>query len=453
MLPLSPERPTLEDRRAAGRALRRDIPRSSHAEFQRSPDLDPVQLILSQEEGRLQNLMPVRRKRMAESPFAFYRAGAQLMAADLSSTPRTDLLVQASGDAHLSNFGWYGSPERHVVFDTNDFDETLQASWEWDVKRLAASFAIASQDGDFGTHDQRRSVRAAVRSYQDAMRKFASMPVLDVWYAHVSADLVLDELRAKDRSRKLKKATKAFKKISRKDSRHVLGKLAERVNGRYRIIDDSPFVVPIRSVDLPVFAGDVLALVDETVEEYTRTLGQAMGTLMRRFRVVDVALKVVGVGSVGTRCFVVLFEGNEADDVLFLQIKEAGRSCLEEEFGRSPIAHAGQRVVEGQRLMQTTSDILLGWTTSSTGREYYVRQLKDMKGSPDVEAYDPSDMERYAGVCGTVLAHSHARSGDSVMIATYLGANDTFSEAIADFSLAYAQQNRRDFEAFITETM
>jgi uncharacterized protein (DUF2252 family) len=441
---------SIEDRLASGRALRKEVPRSSHGEFVRSDSFDPVDLILSQEEGRLRDLIPVRRERMAESAFAFYRAGAQLMAADLASTPRTGLLVQASGDAHISNFGWYGSPERDLVFDANDFDETHPATWEWDIKRLAASFAIASRDNGFDERSQKRSARYSVRSYRDTMNKFARRPVLDVWYAHISADDILEKLRGEGHAKKLRRAKKGFRKAAKKNSTHVLGKIGEFVDGRYRIIDDPPFVVPLRSMDFPQNMEQVHGLVHTMFATYADSVGPAIKRLISQYRVTDVALKVVGVGSVGTRCYIAMLEGNGPEDVLFLQIKEAGKSVLEDAFGSSEWEHSGQRVVYGQRLMQTTSDIMLGWTTSSDGHHYYVRQLKDMKASPEIDSFDPDDMEKYAKVCGAVLAHAHARGSDPAVIAGYLGRGDVFANAVADFSLAYADQNERDFGAFLS---
>ena len=439
----------VKKRRERGKALRKGVPRSSHGEFIRGEGVDPVNLVLSQEEGRLADLIPVRRTRMAESAFAFYRAGAELMATDLKATPRTGIFVQASGDAHVSNYGWYGSPERALVFDTNDFDETHVAAWEWDVKRLAASFAIAGRDNGFDESSQRKAASAAVRSYRGKMDRFADQAILDLWYEHISGDGVLEELRRKGRSKKLRRAEKSFRKASKKNSTHVLGKIGVFVDGQYRIVDDPPFVVPLRSMDFPQNAEEVRGLVHAMFATYLDSVSPAIRVLLSKYRVIDVALKVVGVGSVGTRCYIAMLEGNGPEDVLFLQIKEAGRSVLEDEFGDSDLEHSGQRVVHGQRLMQTTSDILLGWTTTSSGHHYYVRQLKDMKASPELDKFDPSDMARYAKVCGAVLAHAHARSGDPAVIAGYLGGGDVFDEALADFSLAYADQNESDFVAFI----
>ena len=386
---------------------------------------------------------------MSESAFAFYRAGALLMATDLAPTPRTDLLVQCSGDAHVSNFGWYGSPERELVFDANDFDETMLAAWEWDLKRLVASFVIASQDNGLKRKDQRRAASAASQAYRDAVNSFASRSILDTWYAHVAADDILDQLREEGRSKDAHRTQKAVKKASGKNSSHVLGKIGEKVNGHWRIVDDPPFIVPIRSIEFPPEYGDAEEAIHSIFERYVDSVRPAIRSLVTRFRVIDVALKVVGVGSVGTRCFIAMLEGNTPDDVLFLQVKQAGRSVLENEFGMSSLANHGQRVVEGQRLMQTTSDIMLGWTTAGSGHEYYVRQLKDMKASPDLDKFDSDDMTKYARVCGAVLAHAHARSGDPVMIAGYIGTGDVFADAVTDFGVAYAAQNAKDYQAFL----
>jgi len=408
-----------------------------------------VALVLTQENDRLGGLIPVRRERMTEDAFAFYRAGAELMAMDLASTPRTGVLVQASGDAHVSNFGWYGSPERDIVFDTNDFDETMEAAWEWDVKRLAASFVIAGRDNGFKTRDQRKAARASVRGYQKAMRHFADMPVLDLWYTQMSARDVLDKLDSEDRTHDLRKARKAFRRASTKDSHHVLGKVGERIDGEYRIIDDPPFVVPIRSADFPLNDVDVSSGIADVLQSYSESLGRPIRTLMARFDVIDVALKVVGVGSVGTKSFIVMLQGNGEGDVLFLQLKEANRSVLEDEFGDSAFEHDGKRVVEGQRLMQTTSDVMLGWTTAGSGTQYYVRQLKDMKASADLAKMAADDLSDYAKICGAALANAHARSGDSAVISGYIGSNGTFADAVSAFAVLYAGQNEMDYRAYL----
>jgi len=411
--------------------------------------LDPVDLLLSQEKGRIESLIPVRRERMSESAFAFYRAGALLMATDLAPTPRTGILVQCSGDAHVSNFGWYGSPERDIVFDANDFDETMLAAWEWDLKRLVASFVIASQDNGFKRKDQRKAALAAGRGYRDAMNGFAGRPILDTWYAHVNATDILDRLREEGRSKGVHRTEKFVDKTSRKNSSHVLDKIGEKVDGHWRIVDDPPFIVPLRSAEFPPDVGDIEGAVHTILDRYIDSVRPAIRSLVTKFRITAVALKVVGVGSVGTRCFIAMLEGNSPDDVLFLQVKQAEGSVLEAEFGSSALPHHGQRVVEGQRLMQTTSDIMLGWTSADSGHEYYVRQLKDMKASPDLEKFDPDDMERYASVCGAVLAHAHARSGDPVMISAYIGSGDVFPDAVTDFGVAYAAQNALDYQAFL----
>ncbi|MCL1595392.1 MAG: DUF2252 domain-containing protein [Actinomycetia bacterium] len=441
--------PTIDERMNAGKSLRKAVPRSSHVEFSRPDSFNAVDLLLSQEEGRLSGLIPIRRQRMAESAFAFYRAGAKLMAHDLAPTPRTDILVQACGDAHVSNFGWYGSPERSLVFDVNDFDETLLATWEWDMKRLAASFVIAGRDNEFQEKHQTKAALAAVRSYQRSMQKFAQEPVLDVWYSHISGQHVLDYLQDEGRTKAAKRASKLVRKAERKDSSHVLGKLGERVNGRYRIADDSPFVVPIRSPEFAADVGEVTNIVEQALSTYDSTVSHSIRTVVNRFHIIDVALKVVGVGSVGTRCFIVMLEGNDPEDILFLQVKQAEASVLEDEFGASSYTHAGQRVVEGQRMMQASSDIMLGWITADTGHEYYVRQYKDMKASVDVGDLDEDDMIKYARVCGSVLARAHARSGDSAAIAGYIGTGDVFGDAISEFAVAYADQNDVDYSAYL----
>lgn len=441
---------SIDERILQGRSLRTETPRRSHAHFERDPDLDPVDLVLSQEKGRVENLIPVRRERMAESAFAFYRAGAELMATDLASTPRTGILVQASGDAHISNFGWYGSPERSLVFDANDFDETHRAAWEWDVKRFAASIVIASRGNDLGEKEQRDAARSAVMSYQKAMQDFATKPYLDVWYAHISGDKVLAHLKDKDQNKAARRAAKSFKKASKKNSSHVLGKIGEFVDGQYRIIDDPPFVVPLRSMTSQEDPEKVHRRIREMFERYVDSVDPIVRVLIKKYRIVDVALKVVGVGSVGTRCYIALLEGNGPDDVLFLQMKEAGKSVLEAEFGPSEWEHPGQRVVYGQRLMQASSDILLGWTSTRSGHEYYIRQLKDMKASPDLEDFDARDMTQYASVCGSILARGHARNADPAVISGYIGTNDTFAKAVADFGGAYADQNEQDYRAFTT---
>ena len=440
----------VEERYEAGKELRKEYPRSTHAEFRRRGDIDPTAVLLGQDVGRIDTLVPVRHRRMAEDAFAFFRAGAALMAADLGSTTTTGLMVQASGDAHVGNFGFYGSPERDLVFDANDFDETLRASFEWDLKRLAASVVIAARDNGFDAKDQEQAALHAVREYRDAMAQFASLGLLDVWYAHYSAGRLLEQLRAAGKERKAREAEHLIEKAKAKDSRHVLRKLAEKVGGGYRIKDEPPWLVPIRSMGDLYPPDRIQALVESQFESYIDTLPANVATLARKYTFVDAALKVVGVGSVGTRCFVLLLSGRDEEDPLFLQVKEASPSVLAPRFGGDPHGHEGQRVVEVQRLMQATSDVFLGWLTGGTsGRQYYVRQLKDMKASVDISQLDPRAMRRYVGACAWTLAQSHARSGDAVTLAGYMGSGDVLAEAITEFALAYADQNRSDYKAFL----
>ncbi|MGI9665813.1 MAG: DUF2252 domain-containing protein [Acidimicrobiia bacterium] len=437
---------SIDERYAKGKALRKVIPRSSHQNFVRSPDVDPVALLQSQEVGRLPQLVPIRHERMGENAYAFYRAGAKLMATDLSGTPTTNLMVQASGDAHLANFGWYGSPERNLVFDTNDFDETLPASFEWDVKRLAASFVIACEDNGIDNDDRESVARHAVRAYRDAMNQFASSGYLDTWYAHISADRVLDEVQGSKKD--TKRMSKMAKKAKRKDSRHVLSKLAEEVDGEFRILDDRPWLVPSRVMGELVASDDVSEVVEEALDSYLETVSPYMKTLLSRYTIVDAALKVVGVGSVGTRCFIVLLQGRDSGDPLFLQLKEANDSVLTDFFPDSEYEHNGERVVQGQRLMQTNTDSFLGWTTSRAGAQYYVRQLKDMKASVDIEDFGPKRMKRYATACSWTLAQCHARSGDAAVLSGYMGTGDVFADAVTGFAVACAVQNGKDWKQF-----
>jgi uncharacterized protein (DUF2252 family) len=372
-------------------------------------------------------------------------------------------MVQLCGDAHLSNFGLFASPERVLVFDINDFDETLPGPFEYDVKRLAASITVAARHNGFSKADTRQATRASVTAYREAMAEFARMSTLDVWYAHLSAKTAIKAMRAAQTpagaSSKERKALKQREKVARtvvkkarqRDSIQALSKLAEQVDGRYRIVSQPPFIVPLRDVTTiyPSFPTDTEALIDQQLASYSRTLTPDRRRLIERYEVVDAARKVVGVGSVGTRAFIALLQGRDEHDPLFLQLKEATASVLESHLPKSRYRQAGQRVVQGQRLMQATSDIFLGWTAGvDTSRSYYWRQLRDMKGSVVVEAMIPDGMTFYASSCGWTLARAHARSGDPVAIAQYLGKDDTFDRAIADFARRYAEQNERDFESF-----
>jgi uncharacterized protein (DUF2252 family) len=432
-----------QQRREQGRAARRAVPRGSHAGWAPAPDRpDPVDLLEEQAEDRLEELMPIRYGRMMVSPFTFMRGSAIVMAQDLAGTPTTGIHAQLCGDAHLLNFGAYASPERSLLFDLNDFDETLPGPWEWDLKRLAASFVVAGRDNGFDASDCRGAAQATVTSYRRKMAEFSEMGELEVWYSRIGEEEVVGLLSdAKVRKKTTKKLSKNVQKARGRDSLQALSKLTGVVDGRRRIIDDPPLLVRIPEGD------EVRDQVNAILESYKRTLQEDRRHLLERFRFVDAARKVVGVGSVGTRAYVVLLEGRDQDDPLFLQVKEAGPSVLEDHVPSSSDKHHGHRVVTGQRLMQAASDIFLGWFRGPEGPDFYWRQLKDMKGSAKVETMSPDELVLYAGVCGWALARAHARSGDRVEIAGYLGKSDRFDRAVADFAVAYADQNERDHAA------
>ena len=385
---------------------------------------------------------------MAQSPFGFYRAGAKLMGQDLATTPATGITAQICGDAHLSNFGVFGSPERELVFDLNDFDETLPGPWEWDVKRLAASFAIAARH--IGLDGRQRDYASeAAASYRNAMSSFAKMSYLDAWYSHLRWQDVLDAFSDQLTKKQTKRGRKFATKARSKDSLHSLSKLAERVDGTYRIVSQPPLLVPFRDLPEAADIADVQGLIDEEFGGYIHSVRDYLTVLLDRYEVVDAAIKVVGVGSVGTRCGIVLLQGRDAKDPLFLQVKEAGPSVLEDHLPASKYENHGRRVVEGQRLMQATGDSFLGWNRGEvTGTHYYWRQLKDMKGSPEIDTASPDSLHRFASVCGWTLARAHARSGDASAIAGYLGSGEVFDRALGDFAVTYADQNERDFNAF-----
>jgi uncharacterized protein (DUF2252 family) len=422
-----------------GRGLRAQVPRSRHADWTPPPRRrNPVEVLRVQGAGRIASLLPVRHERMAVSPFTFFRGAAAIMAEDLAHTPACGLRVQACGDAHLANFGIYATPERRVVFDVNDFDETLQAPFEWDVKRLAASLVVAGRDRGFAAAECRAAARAAVAAYRARMAAFARMGHLEVWYARLDADELADlSERAADR----RLTSDVLRKAQRATNLGALDKLTDVVDGQRRIIDSPPLIehlpVPGRGVD----AGAVVA-------EYAASLGDATRTLLARYRVVDWARKVVGVGSVGTDDAVVLLLGDSDSDPLFLQVKEAGASVLEPFAGASPYDNHGRRVVSGQRLIQSASDLFLGWTRLGE-RDYYVRQLRDMKGSVPVDKLSAQELAEYGRACGEALALGHARSGDPAAIAGYLGGGDRFDRAVATFAVAYADQNAEDYKAFL----
>jgi uncharacterized protein (DUF2252 family) len=436
-------------RAALGRAARQRAPRSSQGSLELAKGRDPVAVIVAQEADRLPNLVPLRHARMAASAFAFYRGAPAVMALDLSTTPRSGIIVQASGDAHLSNFGLFASPERTLVFDSNDFDETLPGPWEWDVKRLAASIVIASRANGFSASQARAATMATVRAYREQMTEFSGMRLLDIWYAQTTAadieGLLVDAGRATDAKFDAKGARSRlnafFSKARGKDQLKAMASLTAVVDGQWRIRDDPPTVTHI---ELPGGA----EVLERVFSDYRATLAENRRELVERYRFVDFALKVVGVGSVGTRCYVVLLEGRDEQDPLLLQAKEASPSVLAPYLDADTHENNGERVVVGQRLMQATPDIFLGWTRGPAGRDFYFRQLWDMKGSVDTASLRVPGMAFYGGLCAQTLARAHARSGDSIAIAAYLGTSDTFDGAVADFAEAYADQNDRDYAAF-----
>src|SRR5215212_7604858 len=426
-----------------GRVARREVPRGAHAGWAPAPDRpDPVDLLEAQARDRIEDLMPIRYSRMMASPFAFMRGSAIVMAQDLAGTPKIGIRAQLCGDAHLLNFGAYASPERALLFDLNDFDETLPGPWEWDVKRLAASFVVAGRDNGFEVADCREAAQTSVASYRQRMAEFSEMGELAVWYSRIGEEEVRS-LLSDARKKTTKKLSKSVRKARGRDSLQALSKLTRVVDGHRMIVDDPPLLVRIPEGD--EIRGQVYAI----LESYKRTLQEDRRHLLDRYHFVDAARKVVGVGSVGTRAYVVLLEGRDQDDPLFLQVKEAGASVLEDYVESSTYEHHGHRVVTGQRLMQAVSDIFLGWFRGTLGRDYYWRQLKDMKGSAVVENMSPDELVLYARLCGWALARAHARSGDRLQIAAYLGKSERFDVAVADFAQAYADQNERDHAAVL----
>jgi uncharacterized protein (DUF2252 family) len=487
---------SLDERQARGSQAADRTPPSSHFGWQPAEDRpDPVALLEEQNLTREPDLVPVRHGRMMVSPFTFYRGAARIMAADLKDTPVAGLDAQLCGDAHLSNFGMFASPERELVFDLNDFDETLPGPFEFDVKRMAASFLIAGRNNGFSKSEARDAARASVMSYRESMADFAQMPTMGIWYAHFEEDrfraIIRDALaevapagkdkptgvkdkkakgekpgnKAKAAAKKEQKqakqaevvkaaarhAEKALEKAHTRDSLQALSKLAEFVDGQYRIVSQPPVIVPAR--DLAATYGlspdDVMPVLHDQFRAYRATLQDDRRRLLERFEIVDAARKVVGVGSVGTRAFIILLQGRDSQDPLFLQVKEATSSVLEAYLPKSRYRQHGARVVQGQRMMQAASDIFLGWTKGiDVTRNFYWRQLRDMKGSAVVEAMAPVTLRYYAQICGWTLARAHARSGDPVAMAAYLGRDDAFDRSIADFSERYADQNEKDYEEF-----
>src|SRR3954470_7237481 len=447
------EHPTSAQRSATGKAARAAVSRSSLAEWEPAPSRrDPVDVLEEQAQTRVPELVPIRSGRRLVSPFTFYRGAAALMAADLAGSPRTGLRVQLCGDAHLSNFGAFAAPDRRLTFSVNDFDETHPGPFEWDVKRLVASFAVAGRDRGFDAAQRAAANRAAVRSYRTAMREFAAMRTLELWYARVDVEDLAQRWTAAASAKQRKRFERNLAKTRGKDSLRASSRLVRIVDGRPRIISDPPLIVPIEELLQPEAAGELEATVRAVIRGYRRTLPNDRRRLLERYRYADAARKVVGVGSVGTRAWIVLMLGAGDDDPLFLQFKEAQPSVLEPHLGKSEFANHGQRVVEGQRLMQAASDIMLGWfrTTGIDGeqRDFYIRQLWDGKGSAIVELMEPDALATYAEICGWTLAKAHARSGDPLAISGYLGPGDRFDRAMAAFAEDYADQNERDYTAF-----
>src|SRR5215470_11293846 len=446
------EQLTVAERAARGKAARAEVPRSVHAEWEPASNRrDPVEILEEQAQTRVPELVPIRYGRMLVSPFTFYRGAAALMAADLADSPRSELPVQLCGDAHLSNFGVFAAPDRRMTFSVNDFDETLPGPFEWDVKRLVASFAVAGRELGYNAR-QRESVNLAViRSYREAMRTFAGMRTLDLWYARLDVEDIGPRLAAEVSSAAVRRFQRGVARARTKDSLKAFSELTELVDGEVRIASDPPTVVPVEEVARED-AGRVSDAVHGILRSYRQTLEGDRRHLLERFRYVHAARKVVGVGSVGTRAWIILLLGGDEGDPLFLQMKEAEPSVLEPFLGRSRFANQGQRVVEGQRLMQAASDILLGWIRTAgfdgVDRDFYFRQLWDQKGGVQVETMRPQTMRFYAQLCGWTLAKAHARSGDAIAIGSYLGASDAFDRAHASFAETYADQNERDYAVF-----
>jgi uncharacterized protein (DUF2252 family) len=446
---------TVAERIARGKAARAEVPRSIHATFEPAATRpDPVDLLERQARARVPELVPLRYGRMLVSPFTFYRGAAMIMAHDLAATPRSGLNVQCCGDAHLSNFGVFASPERRLVFDINDFDETLPGPWEWDVKRLAASMLIAARDNEYRVKDQERIVLDTVGEYRTAMRAFAGMDNLAVWYAQLEIESLLAERAAKFKPRTVHRTEKALAKARTRDSMSAFSKLTQVVDGEPRIVDQSPLIVPLDVLAPDGTRDTVLDGLRTLVRVYRDSLEFDRRALLEQFTLTDFARKVVGVGSVGTRAWIALLLGRDGSDPLFLQMKEAEASVLEEFLGPSTFHNHGQRVVTGQRLMQATSDIFLGWLhvdspLDGRSRDFYGRQLKDWKGAAEIDQMIPQGMRVYGKLCGWTLARAHARTGDRVAIASYLGNGTGFDRAILAFSIAYADQNERDYQHLV----
>ncbi len=452
---------TAAESRVKGKAARAKVPRDSHASFEAVADRpDPVSLLEEQATTRVPELVPIRYGRMLVSPFTFFRGAALIMASDLSTTPRSGLTAQVCGDAHLSNFGVFGSPERSLVFDCNDFDETLPGPWEWDVKRLAASFVVAARGRGFSKSVRREAMLALGQAYRETMRAMASMTNLEVWYSHLDVEAVISLLDAqaattgsKAEAHMAATASKLAAKALTKDSMKAVDKLTTVVDGERVIVSEPPLIVPIEGLFPDVERAAMTELFHGLVRKYRQTLPTDRRQLLEQYSFGRVARKVVGVGSVGTRAWIIMMHGRKDDEILFLQAKEAEASVLERFTKKSAYANHGARVVAGQRLMQASSDIFLGWQrvdgVDGVQRDYYLRQLQDWKGSIDTENAIPQGIGAYAALCARTLARAHARSGDRIAIASYLGSNATFDKALASFAETYADQNERDYESFV----
>ncbi len=438
-----PQYRSADERRADGKALRESVPRDAHGHWKAPKDRrDPVDLLNESNVGRVPDLIPIRFGRMMASPFAFYRGSACVMAADLATTPVSGIKVQACGDAHLSNFGGFATPERRAIFDINDFDETLPGPWEWDVKRLAASVVLAGRHIRLAESDTARAVAATVRSYRERMADYGAMRALDVWYDTIDIDRFLSELETDEQRQRVEER---LKKVREKDTPEFLfPKFAEHRGTMPTIADDPPLIFHPTAQMAPGLRSHY----KEGFDSYRDSLAEHVRVLFDRYQFCDLAVKVVGIGSVGTLCLLALFMAS-GDDPIFLQVKEAGASVLEPYVGKSAHAHHGQRVVVGQRLMQSASDLFLGWGTGTNGRHFYVRQLRDMKTSAIIEDFDAGDLRAYGRVCGWALARAHARSGDAAVIAGYMGSGSTFDDVMVEFAVEYADQAQRDHRAFV----
>ena len=444
---------TPAERTARGREARAKIPRSRHGVYAPSPRRpDPVALLENQAATRVSELVAVRHGRMLVSPFAFYRGAALVMAADLASMPNVGIRAQICGDAHLSNFGAFASPERRMIFDVNDFDETLPGPWEWDLKRLVASLAVAGRTNGYAKGDRRSIVLAAAAQYRTAMSEFAGMPMIDVWYSHADADELLLQVKRDIPPAEYKELTHELTAARRRDNERALSKLTRVIDGTPRFTSDPPLIVPVFELYPKLEAERVQHIVLEILRGYRATLSRDRQHLLEAYRFIDLARKVVGVGSVGTRAWVLLFLGRDTADPLVLQAKEAERSVLERFLEPSEYANHGERVVSGQRLMQAVSDIFLGWNRirepDGKQHDYYIRELRDWKWSPDIASLSIEAMTVWGRLCAWTLAHGHARSGDCIAIASYLGQSDAFDRAMASFAEVYADQNERDYVIF-----